>query len=272
VDGAELARYPFTPQTIDGGVDLTDASARDVDMLGINLMVPYVSGTTRVDIEGTAGAVLKSVRDGLQSPSLHVLTPNGGETVSGASLAVGWTGSDAEGDLLAYSVQYSADGGTTWQMVTQNITTTSVQVPRENLTAGTQALVRVWASDGIHTATDTSDWTFTVTNAMPGVRIVQPQGATTILAGQTLALEAHAYDADDGNLSGDQVQWSSSADGPLGSGDHLAVYGLGVGLHTINVLVSDEQGATAGDAVLVTVLPAPIDIAPATVFLPVLVR
>ena len=56
--GTVLARYPFTPEQVDGGPALAGDPGRAVTGLLINELVPYVAGTNRVDIEGPGGAVI----------------------------------------------------------------------------------------------------------------------------------------------------------------------------------------------------------------------
>ncbi|MBK9095512.1 MAG: hypothetical protein IPM84_22715 [Anaerolineae bacterium] len=267
-DDGELARYPFTPTEMEGGPLLQSSDPREVELLSISELVPYVAGTVRVDIEGPDGDVLSTVTAGANSPTVTVLSPNRGETPGDGPVTVTWSASDADGDPLTFAVQFTPDDGVTWQMVTQSITGTSAQIPRANLSAGTAARFRVWVSDGIHSASDMSDGTFVVPNLAPTVAIVQPEGAVVIMAGQTLTLVADAYDADTGNLDDDQVRWESSLGGPLGSGAQLTVVGLSVGSHTITVTATDEQGASASAAVQVTVLPED-ELTPLQVFLPV---
>jgi len=269
---AELARYPFTPVEMDGGPSLGTPAARDVALLAISELAPYVAGTVRVDIEGPGGAVLKTITGGANPPAVTLTSPNGGETLAGDPVTVSWTASDPDGDPLAFMVQYTADNGATWQMVTQSVAETSVQIPRANLTAGAAARFRVWVSDGIHTASDTSDGTFVTPNLPPEVTIVQPATGTTIIAGEALALEANAYDVDAGSLDDAQVQWQSNLDGPLGTGAQLTVAGLSVGAHTITATASDGQGGSASAAVPVTVLPEREVPPPPPVFLPLIVR
>ena len=268
--GGELARYPFTPQQMEGGPGRAGAADRDVSMLSIDVMVPYIPDTVRVDIEGPDGALLKTVTAGVHAPVVRVLAPNGEETLSGDPITVSWTAQDGDGDPLTFSVQYSADNGATWQMATQGITGTTALVPRANISAGSQALFRVWATDGIHSDSDTSDATFELQNESPTVQTAQPEGNTTIIYGQTLALEAIAYDVDSGNLDGDQVQWASSLDGPLGSGADVVAAGLSIGTHIITVTAADGQGGTAEASLQVTVLPEEDLIVPPPVFLPVI--
>lgn len=267
---AELARYSFSPQEAEGGPGI--AVDRDAAMLAINMLVPYVEGTVRLDIEDADGALLKRVLAGAQAPTVHVLSPNGGEITAADPLSVSWSGHDADGDALFYMVDYSADGGATWQTVSQPITATSLQIPRQNLTAGQQALVRVWATDGLHTALDTSDAPFTVTNALPALQIAAPGPLSEMIAGQTLALLVEAYDADDGALASEGVQWRSSLDGPLGSGAQFIAAGLSLGEHLITARAVDSAGAAAEASVRVIVRPEPAGLALTTLYLPIMVR
>ncbi|MCS7041107.1 MAG: fibronectin type III domain-containing protein, partial [Caldilineales bacterium] len=207
------ARYPFTPGRYDGGPD--EDPERHVDLLAINELVPFVPGTAQVDIVGPEG-VLTSVQAGVSPPSVTVLSPNGGEVLSGNEIVVSWNASDPDGDPLTFNVQYSPDNGATWEMVAQNLTGTSATLDATNFVAGSQGRVRVWVSDGINTASDESDGTFVIPNRPPTVRILQPADGTTIFLEQSLNLEADAYDVDMGSLDGAQVQWTSSLDGALG--------------------------------------------------------
>jgi hypothetical protein len=268
--GAELARYPFTPLQVDGGPTLI-AAEPDLHLLGISELVPYVAGTVRVDIEGPGGVALKTVTAGANPPIANLIAPSGGGTLSGDPVTVSWTASDPDGDPLTYAVQYTPDDGATWQMVTQSISDTSAQISRANLTAGTAARFRVWASDGIHTAAATSD-AFILPNAPPEVEIVNPDGASvTIMAGQTLSLQALAYDADTGSLDDAQIEWASDLDGPLGTGAQFVAL-LGVGSHTVTVTAWDAEGDSASDTVLVRVVPESEILPPSPVFLPVILR
>ena len=135
-------------------------------------------------------------------------------------------------------------------------------VDAANIPAGNQGRFRVWASDGIHTASDASDGTFTVPNRIPTVRITRPTGLSAVVAGQTLDLGAAAYDVDSGNMTGSQVVWLSSLDGILGQGDSLQVASLSQGLHTITVRADDGVGGVATDTVQVVVVSDPTQLPP----------
>jgi hypothetical protein len=213
-------------------------------------------GTTRVQIEGPTG-LLAQLAAGAATPSVTVLSPNGGETLPGNTIAVAWSASDPDGDPLTFDVQYSPDNGATWQMVAQYLTTTSVALDATNIPAGASAQFRVAASDGIHTAYDQSDAPFTVPNRAPQVAITSPASGITVAVSQTVTLAGSAYDLDTGSMSGDQLQWTSSLDGPLGTGATLSVATLSAGVHTMTFRADDGQGGVATATVQVTVVSDP---------------
>jgi len=257
--GTELARYPFTPDPVAGGPSSNDED-RNVDALAISELVPYVAGSNRVDIEGPGGTLLKSVTAGANPPTVTLLAPNGGELLTGDLITVTWTASDADNDPLTFLIQYSPDNGATWRLVDQNITATSAALPAEKLPGGAQARFRVWVSDGIHTASDTSDAPFTVPNHIPTAEITAPGGPITIVLSQTLSLEGQAYDIDTGAMDDSQLSWTSDRDGLLGNGAEVAVSTLSTGTHTLTFRADDGQGGVVTDSVQVTVVADPAEI------------
>ena len=277
--GSVLARYPFTPEETHGGPTRPGApqQEREIELLAISELVPYVAGTVRVDIEGPGGALLKSVTAGANPPSVTVTSPNGGEVLAGNTITVTWTASDPDGDPLTFNVQYSPDNGASWEMVAQNVVGNNAALDAVNVirSNGAQGLFRVWASDGIHTASDTSNRPFTVPNRVPTVQIVAPSGPTTIAISQTLNLEGAAYDIDTGTMADGQLRWSSNRDGVLGNGAQLSIASLSEGVHTITFRADDGEGSVATASVQVTVsdptrLPAVADAlqaGPAVIFL-----
>lgn len=244
--GNELARYPFTPSVSYLG--------NGSEVLFFTELVPYAAGTDRADLEGPGGIVLAFVQAGSAFPTVTLLSPNGGEVFTGTSIPVSWTAGDTDGDPLSFSLQYSPDNGASWMLVASNVTATTVNVDAGNLVASTRALFRVWATDGIHTGSDTSNAPFTIPNRPPTVQIVSPEPGLIMAAGQTLSLEAEAYDPDLGSLDGAQVQWSSTLQGSLGNGTQRSLTGLNPGNHTITVRADDGQGGVASDSVSITVV------------------
>ncbi len=202
--GAELARYAFTPEPMDPGPPAPGTADLALTELLISEMVPFMAGTDQVSIEGPSG-VLAQVTAGSSPPNITVLSPNGGESLSSDPVTVSWTASDGDGDDLSFSIEFSPDNGATWELVVHGITGNSFDVPRMNiLSTSGQGLFRVWASDGIHTSSDTSDGGFTVTTRAPELTILSPVDGLVIDRQQTLNLQALAFSDLAGVIDGDR--------------------------------------------------------------------
>ena len=249
----ELARYPFTAIPMDDGAPPVGEPPEESDLRLIEEAVPYVEGTTRVDIE-LYGKVLASVTAGLGAPTVTVQSPNGGETVDSDPVAVSWKATDPDGAPMSYMVQYSRDNGASWEILAQNLTEKSVLLDSENVGSTTEGLFRVWASDGIHTASDRSNGTFTVPNHSPAVQIIEPASDITVAISQTVGLVGDAFDPDTGTMEDEQLTWSSNRDGSLGTGPLASIATLSVGKHVITLTGDDGEGGVDTDTVRVTVV------------------
>jgi hypothetical protein len=240
--GAELARYAFTPAEMEPGppADIT-ATEPDLTRLLISEIVPFLGGTDQVLIEGPSG-VLAQVNAGPASPSVTLLSPNGGEILTGDTVSVSWTASDPDGDELVFHVDFSPDDGVSWEAVALGVTGNGVDIYRENLlSTQNQGRFRVWASDGIHTSSDTSDAGFTITTRAPDLTIVSPLDGSVIARQQTINLQAVAYSDVAGFLDGANVRWVSNLDGLLATGAQATVTDLSEGVHTVIVRATDGK-------------------------------
>ena len=77
---------------------------------------------------------------------------------------------------------------------------------------------------------------------------------------QTVTFEGTAYDVDTGEMTPEQLSWSSSLDGVLGQGDSLSLATLSVGQHTITFTADDGAGGVASDSIVLTVLADPSEL------------
>lgn len=255
-DGSELARYPFIPGGLEPGPAPTDYD--EPDLATITALVPAVPNATRLEIEGPSG-VLHTIEAGLALPAVQLTAPNGGEVLTGPITAT-WTASDEDGDPLTFNVAYSPDNGLSWEPVALFITTTQVVIPATNLPESDMGRLRVTASDGLHSAQDTSDNIFTIPNHLPTGEIVAPATDITVAASQTVALAGQVYDIDLGMLDETSLEWVSDQDGSLGYGANLSVAGLSVNLHEINLVADDGHGPITLDQVIVVVVASPNDL------------
>ncbi|TMA69280.1 MAG: DNRLRE domain-containing protein, partial [Deltaproteobacteria bacterium] len=94
-------------------------------------------------------------------------------------------------------------------------------------------------------------------NQTPYVRITAPPSGSKVLPGAAVTFTGAATDAENGNLSS-QIQWTSSLDGPLGTGASVTLSSLRSGIHTITARVADAGGLTAQAQITVNVLNTPV--------------
>jgi len=104
------------------------------DVRGFYYSLPWPEGTTLVQLkEGQNGLAQRAAS--AHAPTVHVIAPNGGETWAG-DLTLRWSGSDADGDTLHYSVRFSRDGGTTWVPLAVDTLSTTLVVDSGYLGGG----------------------------------------------------------------------------------------------------------------------------------------
>jgi hypothetical protein len=240
-----LADYNFSPRGV---------REDDEPVQAITELVPWMAGTKSIVIASASRALItRTVSTNV--PTVTLQAPTGGVTVTGSTLIASWTASDADGDPLTFSLDYSTDGGNTWNPLSGQILSTTVTLDLTRLAGTTQGKFRVWVSDGVNTATDVTDGVFGVENKAPQINSVLPVSGTTYVVSQTIAFEAEAYDVEDGVPSDDHIQWSSDLDGLLGTGALLQIDTLSVGTHTITLSVRDSQNAFTTATFVIQVVP-----------------
>lgn len=92
---------------------------------------------------------------------------------------------------------------------------------------------------------------------VPLVEIVTPTAGTMLAEGAVLQLTGSATDPQDGTLADEQLVWSSSIDGLLGSGASVEVASPSVGLHTITLTATDSDSNESTSAISVSVAAFP---------------
>jgi hypothetical protein len=193
------------------------------------------------------GDVLATRLASATPPTVTWTAPNSGEALSGTVELV-WTGYDDDGDPLTYIVQYSADGGATWEPVALHLTATQTTVDMAEFPGGDQCLFRVLASDGFYTAVDQANGFSTAPRQDPTAFILAPETGQTYDPGQPLTFQGLAYDQDLNDLSGASLAWVSDRDGALGTGSLLEVI-LSPGWHTVALTATDGYGLSVTDQV-----------------------
>ncbi|MEM2051050.1 MAG: putative Ig domain-containing protein [Thermoproteota archaeon] len=130
--------------------------------------IPWVNGTKQIQLRDSAGVVLASRDVSPNPPVVRVIFPNGGEELTKSPLtsyAVTWDSSDPDGDQLSYTVLYSPDDGETWIPLETDMPVKTGIINTGVLQPGNRYLIKVIATDGVNTASDTSDLAFTVSDS-----------------------------------------------------------------------------------------------------------
>jgi hypothetical protein len=238
-----LAEYPFAlPELADG----------DGEAQPFMVVVPYDGQTASVALVRD-GAVLASRMVSNSSPGVTVLEPNGGEDY-GNAMTIRWKAGDSDGDELLYTVQYSHDNGQTWRVVAENYYTPTLVLSDTSFLPGSSgtSLVRVIATDGLNTTSDTSDRPFSLRPHRPNVYISAPDDGAIVAFGDDLTLVGSGYDVEDGALAGPALTWS--IDGlAAGSGKEVEVSGLALGQHPITLKGTSSDALSAETSITVQV-------------------
>ena len=179
------------------------------------------------------------------TPSVTVISPNGGESwAKDGTATVRWSASDADGDPLVYKVEYSTDGGGNWRTLTTDLSEDTLLVNAAFLPGSDTALLRVSATDGVNTAVDESDATFTVARKDPAVSIGGVEDNAIVEAGTLLNLVANYVDPNEEGILDDDFVWRAAGLGVLATGAHLELPAtqLPPGPHRITVTVPGRGG------------------------------
>lgn len=189
-------------------------------------------------------AVLAERRVSARAPTVRVLSPNGGEWVD-KETTITWEASDPDGDPLSYTVLYNTGTDATWWPIASGVTATSISVDTSLWPGSAQGRVMVRVTDGVHTAEDVADNTFTVPQKNPLVAILNAEVGNERGQEAPTQLMAVAYDPEDGLLPESSLTWASDRDGLLESGRQVKLENLSPGNHVITLIVIDSQGQMA---------------------------
>ena len=256
-NGSELIDQPFTPENVQ------DSEGPDQPFF---VVMPDHSDAARIVLlQDTVELASRSITP--NAPTVRILSPNGGETITD-TLTILWEAGDTDGDNLSFVVQYSPDGGASWQALAQNYRATMLYLDTTYLPGSDgQALVRVMASDGVNTTMDESDAPFSLLPHPPQAVIIEPSDGALYESGSMLILRGRGTDAEDGNLAPEQLVWHSNRDGLLGTGRELAVQDPSPGWHTITLTATDSDGQQASISVRVNIVASSYQ-----VYLPIVLR
>jgi len=139
-------------------------SGRSFDEVNLAFSLPYAGGTKTIQIRNAIGQVVASRVVSDNVPTVHLISPNGGEVLTSDQVQVSWESSDLDGDSLVYNLLISDDGGVTWNPIETGLKQTTFNLLLTGFSGGSRYAAKVVASDGANTAEDLSDGFFTVSS------------------------------------------------------------------------------------------------------------
>jgi hypothetical protein len=92
-------------------------------------------------------------------------------------------------------------------------------------------------------------------NQPPAVSITRPQDGASYPYGEPIGFVGSATDPEDGTLTGDNLVWTASPGGEIGTGRSCTCNDLSVGLHRIRLTATDSQGASGYDSIVIEITP-----------------
>ncbi len=278
-----LADYPFTPKSSHLEPGPSPCQLRQTEEerpAQIAEFVPWVTGTARIAIyHGSQELASRAVSD--NAPQVTLTSPNGGEVLDGSQITVTWTASDADGDDLEFTLEYSVDGGAHWRTLGSGITGASWLMDASFVPGADQGRFRIVATDGVNTTRDESDGDFTVPNKAPVVQIVSPSDGATYVPEASVALVASTIDVEDGALDDAALAWTSSLSetvragraltSNLGTGRMIHITDFITGTHIITLTATDSGGQQVSSAVTIHIA-SPVFTKEERIYLPLLLR
>ena len=246
VQNTVLARRSFTPPENPVSAD---------GLQPIEAYVEFPEGATGIELYDTIELRPLARRNiSLSPPVVTVFSPAGDVTYEPDDmLTLEWSASDADGDPVRTWIQFSADGGKTWENLGFDIVGSSFEVPVNWLRGTTQGRIRFAVSDGLRTTTVAASANLTVPDMPPSAYILQAP-ELTVAQGDLVRLSGSASDREDDGFPEDALVWTSDRGGFLGTGSSLELQNADVGEHVVELTVTDSAGQTARAEVVVIVV------------------
>ncbi|NLK50835.1 MAG: Ig-like domain-containing protein [Syntrophomonadaceae bacterium] len=216
------------------------------------VIVPFPEGTKKFWVMDQNDTLLKELGVSSGVPTVTITAPAAGNEITGTA-TITWTAEDPDADSLYYQVEYTPDG-TDWIILACRLTDTKWVQDFSKLPGGDRAQIQVTASDGINSATATSD--LRVPLKGPEVFIEEPEAEASYAQDEGVVLYGSAYDPQEGQVYDDnRLIWTSDRAGELGCGPTVFATNLEVGRHEITLTATNNAGISGTESITLYITP-----------------
>jgi hypothetical protein len=222
--GAEVSRTPVSATPLEQRPGPGEPVLPDGRF--VNAIVP---GPGAASVEVVVGGVVAATRAAsANAPEVELRSPrNGAKLGAKGNLRIEWSASDADGDALVSTVQFSPDRGRTWKPLGVVEGGESLRVAAAELPRASRGELRVTVADGFRTATDSAE-RLESEGGPPEATIVSPPSGTRIASDAPVILEGQAFDAAGQQIAGRRLVWTSGK-ARLGTGGSVDATGYELG-------------------------------------------
>ncbi len=193
--------------------------------------------------------ILHSVEIEGITPEVQLNAPFGDRMMAGQE-AISWNVRDRD-EPMTYIIRYSSDGGQTWHAVATGISVNEWTLDFDNLPGGDRCVIQVLASAGFRTGKATSE-PFAVASKPRKPTIISPSNGAIVIEGDSVHLFVFVQ-SPEGSVVTEELTWSSSINGFLGSGPEVVIHTLSVGHHRVTLSTGDGCGDEASTCINLTV-------------------
>lgn len=195
---------------------------------------------------GTAQVIIDVFRN--QVPSVTISAPaDGSSFVEGTEVTFSGSAVDPEDGSVPGS-------GLAWTSDRDGSLGTGPSVATSALSVGVHSVTLSATDSRGESGTESVQVTIEA-NQLPSASITSPPDGSSFVSGTSITFMGSGTDAEDGELSGSDLTWTSDVDGTLGTGTSLTSSALQVGAHTITLTATDSRDATGTATISITITP-----------------
>ena len=205
----------------------------------------HVITLTATDSESDTGSANITVHVGNNPPTVSITTPvTGSNYDAGAYITFQGISADTEdGTLSGSSLQWTSS-------IDGNFTTGQSPAQLNTLSIGLHTITLV-ATDSNNAVTYSTPIQIRVGNNAPVATILNPSDNDSFENDVTINFEGTGIDAEDGVLLTTSLVWTSSRQGPIGTGTSFSLTTLNSGQHTITLTATDADGASHTASIII---------------------